>query len=165
MRGVRFTKGELAWLRTWLPVNRQADLDNADHKAVKAADSVMAKLEKAQEPAGVDVAPIEAALVKAAMGKVVELEGGHARASIQAKNVGATPELAKLVGEWMARTHWLHGPMTLIDVLNKWHQWLPKARATEPPPSLQPGLNAETGPGTPTKRPAAQGRRQKAGFR
>jgi hypothetical protein len=165
MRGVRFTRAEMAWLRQWLDANRQADLDNADQKAVKLADSVLAKLDAAQEPVGVDVGPLEEALEKAAMGKVVRLEGGYARASRQAKNVGATPELMTLVGGWMGRQTWLHGPKTIIDVLNQWHNWVPKARATEPPKGMEPGLNAEAGPSPTAERRQAQGRRPKAGFR
>jgi hypothetical protein len=131
MRGVRFTKAEVQYLKGLLSV---------EGAFPKHRIAVLAKLDKANEPAGVDVAPIEAALVKASVGKVVPLEGGHARASVQARAMGVTPDLAALVGGWMARQPWLHGPATLLDVLNKWHQWLPKARATEPPPALQPGL-------------------------
>lgn len=162
MRGVRFTKAEVEFLNSLAADWTEDDLGAKDWRAWC---SIKAKLDKAQEPAGVNVQPIEDALIKAAVGKVVALEGGHARASVQAKNVGATPELAALVGGYMARQSWLHGPLTLIDVLNKWHTWLPKARATEPPPGLEPGLNAETRPSSAPKRPAAAGRRPKAGFR
>ena len=148
-RGIRLTKQEREWLRRFIePQSR------VESKGGKLAQSVLQKLAASEEaPKGVSVEPIEDALIASARGKVVALEAGHARASVQAKAVGATPEDAKLVGAWMARQGWLSGPQTLIDVLNKWYQWLPKARATEPPPALQPGLGtdakAERGPGTP----------------
>lgn len=170
MRGVRFNKAELAYLLDLL----EYEIVGEPAKARKLSASIREKLQKAQEPAGVDVGPIEDALVKASLGKVVPLEGGYARASRQAKAVGVTPELAELVGKWIARQHWLSSPLTLIDVLNKWHQWLPKARATEPPPGMEPGLqrgpgekvnHGKAGSSTPAERPAPAGRGAKAGFR
>lgn len=153
-RGIRLTKQERDVLRILLDPATEGSDPGLDRKQKAARDSILAKLDASEEaPKGVSVEPIEDALIASARGKVVALEAGHARASVQAKAVGATPEDAKLVGAWMARQGWLSGPQTLIDVLNKWYQWLPKARATEPPPALQPGLGtdakAERGPGTP----------------
>lgn len=174
-RGVRFTKAEREWLRSWLPANVAAEEGS---KRAKLGEAVLAKLLASEEaPATVDVAPIEEALVAFARGKVIALEGGFPRARVQATACKATVEDAKLVGGWMARQGWLTGPMTLLDVLNKWHMWLPKARATQPPPALQPGLGTDAvqGPGTaqgeqpsvagsqPGRRPA--GGRTVPGFR
>jgi hypothetical protein len=149
-RGIRLTKAERVWLKAHLhdPCNDYG----WDAKDARLAGSITQKLDASEEaPKGVAIEPIEEALIASARGKVVALEAGHARASVQAKAVGATPETARKVGEWMARQGWLQGPQTIIDVLNKWFQWLPKAKATEPPPALQAGLGA---PGAP-----------KAGFR
>lgn len=160
-RGIRLTKAErevlVAVLGEW------ADTTSLARQA-RAARSVVEKVMASEEaPKGVAIEPIEEALIAAARGKVVALEAGHARASVQAKAVKATPEDAKLVGAWMTRQGWLQGPQTVIDVLNKWYQWLPKARATQPPPALTPGLgdDADNGRGTapagqanPQRRPA-----------
>lgn len=167
-RGVRLTKAEREWLRRVLD-NRGGDETHWDRRGSKLADGLLKKLEASEEtPKGVDIVPIEEALVAAARGKVVALEAGHARASVQAKAVGATPETAKLVGAWMARQGWLQGPQTVLDVMNKWYQWLPKARATEPPPSLAPGLgkpDADTRQGTGSPSPAHPSGRSTPGFR
>jgi hypothetical protein len=138
VKAVRFTKAEVEVIRWALADWRK--LDNC----AKAAASALVKLDKAEEatPAGVNAGPLQAALEATSRGKVVPLAGpgGWARASKQAAAVGATVEDAKLVGAWMARQGWLHGPQTLLDVLNKWPQWLAKARATQPPPSAPPGI-------------------------
>ena len=165
-RGIRLTKVERAALGAWL----DGELNGATHPAPKAATlrSIHKKLLASEEAtAGVDIGPIEAALVAAARGKVVALEAGHGRASVQAKAVGATPETATVVGAWMARQGWLQGPQTVIDVLNKWYQWLPKARATEQPPALKPGLgaDADNGRGPATAGQANPGRRPAPGLR
>lgn len=170
MRAVRFTKAELCVIEGAL--ERAADgsgmMTGKDRSLVGAAKSALAKLKAAQEPAakGADVGPIQAALVASARGKAIALEGGFARASRQCADMGVTPETAKLVGEWMARQGWLTGPMTLLDVLNKWGSWLAKAKATAPPPSLQPGLGTDgTGQGPAPAGQAPPGRRTPQGFR
>jgi hypothetical protein len=163
VKGVRFTKAELELLRALLclitPNSPKADW--------KARNSLLAKLEAAVEaPKGVQVQPVEDALVAAAHGKVLKLEGGHAMASRRCTDAKVTPEDAKLVGGWMARQPWLTGPMTLLDVLNKWYQWLPKARATQPPPALQAGLGTNgTGQGPAQAGPAPKVGRTPQGFR
>ena len=137
-------------------------------RAVKLAASILAKVEESEAAVrGVDIGPIESALIAAARGKVVALEAGHARASVQAKAVGATPETAKVVGSWMARQGWLKGPQTVIDVMNKWYQWLQKARATEPPPAVAPGLgtDADNGRGPAPAGQANPQRRPPPGLR
>jgi hypothetical protein len=161
-RGIRLTKAERAWLSDALGNVAWGG------KGEKLSKAILDKVAASEEsPKGVDIVPIEEALVAAARGKVIALEGGHARASVQAKAVAATPETATMVGAWMARQGWLTGPMTVLDVLNKWYMWLPKARATEPPPALSPGLGADAdtrpGPGTPGKPPT--GGRSTPGFR
>ncbi len=150
-RGIRLTKAERDFLRAHLLEPHGLKWSKAEAKAVA---SILAKVEESEAAAkGVDIVPIEEALVAAARGKVIALEGGHARASVQAKAVGATPADAAMIGAWMARQGWLTGPMTVLDVLNKWFMWAPKARSTEPPPALAPGLGADAdtrqGPGTP----------------
>lgn len=178
-RGVRLTKAERELLKQLftpgasdLSRPRTMDLSSFGRSANKTALAILAKVEASEESGrGVDIVPIEEALVAAARGKVVALEAGHARASVQAKAVGATPETAKLVGAWMARQGWLQGPQTVLDVMNKWYQWLPKARATEPPPSLAPGLgpagkpDADTRQGTGSPSPAHPSGRSTPGFR
>jgi hypothetical protein len=167
-RGIRLTKAERGALQEWLENLGNPPMGGPTNKEAKLAASILEKLRESEEsPKGVDIVPIEEALVAAARGKVIALEGGHARASVQAKAVGATPEGAAMVGAWMARQGWLTGPMTVLDVLNKWYMWLPKARATEPPPALAPGLgaDADTRQGTGPASPAAAGRRSTPGFR
>jgi hypothetical protein len=136
MKGVRFTKAERDLLERVLSV-KHVDLTCWGSKAPKVADSILQKLRAAVDaPKGVDIVPVEEALVRAARGKVVPLEDGHAVASRRAQQMKVTPELAEMVGAWMA----LQGPQTILDVLNKWFQWLPKARSTVPPQTLPPGL-------------------------
>lgn len=157
-RGIRLLKAEREFLKGLLAQSEWLERP----KLAKTAASILQKVVDSETaPAGVPIAPIEAALI-AATAKVVALEAGHDRASKMAATVKANPEQAKVIGEWMQRTHWLHGPQTVLDVLNKWYQWLPKARATEPPKLLAPGLgpagapsgrqeagDVRQGPGTP----------------
>jgi hypothetical protein len=166
-RGIRLTKAERDTLRKLLSA-QYVDLSCYGTRIVKDAASILAKVDASEEtPKGVDVAPIEEALIAAARGKVIALEGGHARAAVMAASMKATPETATIVGAWMGRQGWLQGPQTLIDVLNKWYQWLPKARATEPPPALTPGLgtDATDGRGPAAAGQKAAGRRSTPGFR
>lgn len=166
-RGIRLTKSERESLRLLIgPVN--VNLNSFGSKLVKDADSILRKLLASEEsPAGVNPGPIEEALIAAARGKVIALEGGYDRAARLAGYAKATPEQATDIGAWMARQGWLHGPQTIIDVLNKWHPWLAKARATAPPPALQPGLGTDApdgrGPAKAGKAPA--GGRSTPGFR
>lgn len=156
MKALRLTKAEHSLIWSFVQ----------DHPG-KTAAGLRAKLEKAerQDTVNVAVKPIEDALVAAARGKVVPLVSGHARASVQATRAGATVEDAKVVGEWMARQGWLRGPQTLLDVLNKWPQWLSKAKASAPPPSLQPGFgNADTGSSTEGESSRPAGGRPEPGF-
>lgn len=155
-RGVRFTKAERAFIRAAFA-----------RETGRTALAILAKLDAADVAApGVDVGPIEEALMAAARGKVLAMEGGFGRASVMAAAVNATPETAAMVGAWLARTAYFTQPMTLLDVLNKWHTWLPKARATQPPPALEPGLgpNATDGRSPAQAGQATQGRRRPPGF-
>lgn len=159
-RGVRFTKAEAAIVRALVAAARP------EGPKAKTYDSIVAKLDAAEQPGGIDIGPIQAALVRAAHGKVLELEGGHAVASRRALAMKVTVEQAELVGGWMSRQTWLTTPMTILDVFNKWYQWLPKARATEPPPSLQPGLGTNgTRQGTGAPGTKTSGGRPAPGFR
>lgn len=172
MRGVRFTKAERELLEQCLDVTTH-DWSCFGTKANGLVAGILAKVRAAVEaPAGVSVKPIEDKLIKASRGKVIPLEGGHAVASRRLTAMKVTEEQAELVGAYMARQGWLTSPMTLLDVLNKWYQWLPKARATEPPPNLPAGLGPagapsergpSEGPAAPSK--AAAGRRTAQGFR
>lgn len=159
MKGVRFTKAELALLNDLLSMSED------DPKALKLKASIVAKLAAAVDaPKGVQVQPVEDALVAASHGKVIKLEGGHAIASRRCTDNRVTPEDAALVGAWMARQGWLTGPMTLLDVLNKWPSWLPKARVTAPPPLVAPGLNGVVTQGTPGQGRGGADRRPPPGF-
>lgn len=138
-------------------------------KDQRAALAIEAKLKASEEkPKGVDPGPIEEALVRTARGKVIPLEGGYSMAGGLATAVKATEEQAELVGAYLARSGFFTGPFTVIDVLKKWHSWLPKARATQPPPALTPGLGARdeghTGPGPGTPGPANPPGRTAPGF-
>lgn len=151
-RSLRLTKAERDFLKKAL--GTAMDWSHWGTKTVKTAAGLLAKVEASEERApGINVEPLEQALMRAARGKVVALEGGFDRASRQAGSVKASEELMVTVGEWMARQSWLTGPMTILDVLNKWYQWVPKAKATQPPPGLAPGLGAS----------AVQGQDQEAG--
>jgi hypothetical protein len=165
MKGVRFTKAEANVIRDALDC--LVDGVVGDLKPKHPYHTIKAKLDAAENgESGVAVKPIEDALVKASRGKVLPLEGGHAIASRRMTAMKVTVEEAELVGEWMSRQGWLSSAMTLLDVLNKWYQWLPKARATQPPPSLAPGLGANgTRQGPDPAGKAAPGRRSPQGFR
>jgi hypothetical protein len=166
MRAVRFTKAEVAAL---MDLDRAISFGDFGNCTNKHWDTLVAKVTAACEPAakGANVAPIQEALIAAARGKVIALEGQYGRASRQCGDMGVTPESAQLVGEWMARQGWLHGPMTLLDVLNKWGSWLAKAKATAPPPGLEPGFGKQEHPGggaSPAGK-ATPGGRSPSGFR
>lgn len=168
MKGVRFTKAEVALLEAVFSPradgSRTYDWSCFGKDAQKHGDAIVAKVRAAREaPSGVAVKPIEEALIKASHGKVLALEGGHGRASRMLTAVKATVEDAVLIGAYMARSTWLTSPMTVLDVANKWNSWLPKARATAPPPSLGPGLGTGQGPAPAGK--ATPGRRPPQGFR
>jgi hypothetical protein len=161
-RGIRLTKAERDVLRTLLEAPNAA---RGVPRHAKAVTSILEKLSASEEsPKGVDVAPIEEALIAAARGKVIALEAGHARASVQAKAVGATPETAAMVGAWMARQGWLQGPMTVLDVFQKWYQWVPKARATAPPAELKAGLGEDKGVREGAKSPSTAGDARSGAF-
>ena len=167
MRGVRFTKAEVALLHNVLT---DAVLDTGHMDAVRLAASILTKLQGAsvQKAPSVQVAPIEEALVRTSRGRVVALAGGggYARASVQATNVGATVAGAELVGAWLARQGWWkQGPTTILTVLTRWPEWLAKAMATEPPPSLKEGLGAHAGSGATVAGPRAEGGRPPRGLR
>ena len=161
MKAIRLTKAEVAWIRSALALAVDFTAQQS-----KTKDSILNKLDAAEQaPAGVNPGPIEQALIAGSRGKVVPLAGGFPRASKIATSVGATPEDARAIGEWMARQGWLRGPQTMLDVLNKWPQWLAKARATEPPPSAPPGFGdgaaekgADTRPSTAEPGQGAPGR-------
>jgi hypothetical protein len=153
-RGIRLTKAERDFLKECLA----GDWTNA--KRTKLAGSIVQKLRESEEAVkGVDIVPIEEALIAAARGKVIALEGGHAMASVRAAQMKATPEQAALIGAYLARTPYFTQPMTVLDVFNKWYSWLPKARSTQPPPHLPSGLGPAGAPDAPDERgPAPAGK-------
>ena len=165
MRPVRFTKAEAEALRNHLRAAFFGDCGRLDEKESKLLASVDDKLEAALAPgvAGVAAGPIEQALVRASRGKVVELAGGpaYARASKMATALEVTLQDAELVGGWLARQGWMREPTTLLGVLNKWSEWLPRARATAPPPAAQEGFDgtetAPPGPPGPSRRGGGRG--------
>lgn len=168
MRAIRLTKSEADVIERAIGLAGSPWGETSpDHKAMR---SVLAKLKAAREPAnggGADVGPIQTAMVAAARGKVVPLVTGYPVASRRCAQLGVTPDDARAVGEWMARQGWLRGPQTLLDVLNKWPQWLSKARATAAPEGLKPGLDggrADTGQGDNGKGSGAAPGRPARGF-
>lgn len=164
MKPLRITEVEARWLEELLHTWTLKELWGGP--ALKCAKSILAKVRKVQEPSqNAAVAPIEQALIAGSRGKVVVLVTGHAQASVRAGKLGVTPETAHLVGEYLARTKYLTGPLTLLDILNKWPSYISKAQATQPPPSVpsgfgrEPGDNgAEAGQGTPGTGEGAPGR-------
>lgn len=133
MRAVRFTKAEWSWL--WQLVG---DTRVSNNTAERIRVSVLDKLEALAQPkeSGVDAGALERALEESARGKIVATNTGsghYARLSRQATALGATPEAAREVGAWIAAQGWLQGPLTIFTVLNKWPDWLARARATAPP--------------------------------
>ncbi len=139
-------------------------------KFQKMCGSVLAKLDKAEAPADVSIAEfdgvgaIEKALISKASGKVVQLSGGYGQAHGMAKACKATVADAEVLGGWLSRQNWMNEPTTLIGVLRKWNEWLPRARATQPPPSLEAGFG-DTGQGTKTPSGKAPVGRKPSGFR
>lgn len=166
MRPIRLTKAEAAAIR-------EAISDRQDWEA-KVFQSVLDKLDaaEAQAPAGVAVGPVEQALERTARGKVVRLAGGqgggaaYGRASKQATALGVTVEDAEVVGAWLARQGWLREPVTILTVLNKWPEWLARARATAAPPAAKEGFDAgSTATGTDGEGHGGGGRGRREGFR
>lgn len=171
MRPVRFTKAEARALRDILGAHQDC-LKRMGSAADKVLVSVLSKLDAAESPAhaGVAVGPIEQVLVDRARGKVVELASGpsgYARASKLATAVGATVTDAEVVGDWLARQAWLREPTTVLGVLNKWAEWLPRARATAPPPAAREGFDGPGDAGQGAGRPGGRGGsgRRGEGFR
>lgn len=171
MKAIRLTEAEARAIAEVhaLVAGGPADFDEVMDEHAKPWRSFMAKVAKAREPsANVAVAPIETALVAAARCKVVPLVTGHGQASVRAGKLGVTPEQARLVGQYIASQGWLRGPLTLLDVLNKWPTYLSKATATQPPPSVPAGLNGGTSetaaPGTAGASQRGQEGRAAPGF-
>lgn len=169
MRGVRFTKDEVSLVLSTMAAVAATD---ETPKAQKWAKSVIKKLEDARSPQapGVAAGPLEAALIAAAGGKVVSVGyGSYARLSRQATALNATPEQMRVVGTWMAAQRWLTGPLTIYTVLNKWGDWLARAKATAAPDGFDEGLGARTGTGdvgqgSAPKRPATTAGRRAPGL-
>ncbi len=82
---------------------------------------------------GVAVAPIEAALVASADGKVAPTKGAPPSFWIivgrTLTEAGATPEDATILGTWLSKQAWLTGALTIMSVARKWPDWMARARA------------------------------------
>lgn len=157
MRGVRFTKAEVAYLQSLM------DLPGSD----KLKGTIRAKLTAASATVapGVAAGPLEKALVDAARGKVVPVEpSSYPRVSRMATAVGATPALAATLGQWIASQKWLQGPLTIFTVLSKWPDWAARAKATAAPDGLEEGIAADVGRGAQAKRPASTAGRRAPGI-
>ena len=142
MRGVRYTKAEAGWLRD--VVTRWLSVDHGQRSVAdtRLGERILEKLTAAETAeGGLNVAPLESALVGAARGKVVATTpGGYARASRQARAVGATVDAMGEVGRWLAAQKWLTDPVTILTVLNKWPEWYPRAKASAAPKGIPEGL-------------------------
>lgn len=114
----------------------------------KLLDKVLAEKDKKAAPlraagaTGVNAGPIHAALVLAANPKVANMAeagpGWWARASKRFTEVGATPEKATVLGQWILAQTWLDGQVGWGTVLNKWEDWYARASqsaATEASPT------------------------------
>lgn len=168
MKGVRFTKAERELLEVMLAAATDWTWHTKD--AIKLGNSMLEKLRAAVEaPAGVSVKPIEDALIQSSRGKVVPIMDGHSMVSRRLTAMKVTAEQARAVGAYLGRSSFFTGPFTIIDVVDKWYKWLPKAQATEPPPALEPGLGtggqAQSGQGPAGPGKAPPGRRTPQGFR
>lgn len=154
MRGVRFTKAEVSLLELILAPDANLSGLVLTPLQRRSASFIHTKLQDAQEATiNPSIQPIERSLICGGKHKVIPLITGHARASKQAGECMVTAEQAQLVGEWMFNQQWIKGTSTIIDVLNKWHQWYPKAVAwqEETKRGVKPGLglsNVDTGPST-----------------
>lgn len=163
MRGVRFTKNELETLQMIIGVAIEDEHEEGypNNRTLKDLTSARSKLSKASEPVevGCDAAALERALISRSMGKVVETtRGGYPRASRQATQCGATVDQMIIMGEWLARQKWRTEPTTIIEVLNKWPEWFPKAKATANPLGTREGLSGKSKARMPdSKRPEGFG--------
>lgn len=164
-RPVRLTLAQVALLLDLLT------LDGLEAPTLKMHRAVRAKLEASTVPAapGVDPRALEAALLESARGRVVALPSGasgYSRAAATARNVHATVEDARVVGAWLGRQGWMRGTMTVLGVLNKWDDWLGRARAEAPPTRAEEGYGGTTdtpnGPARPG--PGGRGRGKAEGF-
>lgn len=142
MKGVRYTKAEAAWLRWCVDREVKVAVENSDLQGVRLGERILDKMTAAETAeGGLNVGPLEHALVGAARGKVVPTTpGGYARASRQARAVGATVDAMGEIGRWLSVQKWLTEPVTILTVLNKWPEWYPRARAVAAPKGVPEGL-------------------------
>lgn len=164
MRGVRFTKAEAEFVYQRM---YDADVEGESTKTRKLAVSVMAKIRALSTPTepGVNAGELERALVAASRGKVVPVESGFPRISRVATGLGATVAQATVLGTWIAGESWLRGPLTVFTVLNKWPDWLARAKATAPPAGVDSGIGpGDLGPSTTAKRPTSTAGRRTPGL-
>ena len=167
MRSIRFTKAEAEALLGLLAMRLTFPWSKPE---LRALASVQDKVVAAREDAGpsVNVGALERALLESSRGKAVALVPGpsYGRAAKQAAAAGATVEDMQVMGAWLARQGWMRDPTTLLGVLNKWAEWLPRARATATPPAAREGFDGpgETGPGAAGPSGGGGGRGTPPGF-
>lgn len=157
MKAVRFSGAEVTHLRSVL-------LDTG------VGARILAKLVKAETaPVSIDVRALENRLIETAAGRVIALCSGWALASRRAAAIAPADDDIRAMGRWLSCQHWLTGPLTLLDVLNKWDSWLPKAR-NHALPGVPAGLRSHVpkdnnGRGVASSGEATPRRRQAPGFR
>lgn len=123
------TKTEVAACLKALTLVSLVDFSPAE---VKALTSIKSKLAPSDTPKGANAGALEVALMSKSNGKVVKLASGtgYALASKTAERLDITPEHMTLTGSWIGIQGWLQkGSLTMLDVMRKWHEWYPKAKA------------------------------------
>lgn len=154
MRSVRFTKREAeALLREVSQLDTMDDNMDVDDDVKSAVTKIRAAMEPV--PAGLNVRPIEAALIAHSRGRVVPLLGapGHrwARLSKEGTELGVDVPKAEVLGAWLARQGWMTSTLTIADVFRRWPEWYSKAEA-ERAPNVGQSTDGQ-------RRPTAAGRR------
>lgn len=160
MRGIRLTKDEVSLIeQVFNDSYFTSSMD--DNKSFKARNSILSKISSAQAPSvNPSIKPLEDILVSNAGGKVIPLSDplGYARASRQAGLLGlndATGQDFATMGIWINTQAWIktmNGFLTILDVLNKWSQWFPKAKASNVNTGQSPN---KSGQGITGRRPAS----------
>lgn len=146
MRAIRITKSQ----RTTL--EHLASLD-WDSKVIRKdlSDLLRKMVEADTDDVPVHIGLLESALITNSNNKCIGIDSfGWARATRQARLVGlGDGNVGDMVvmGKWLSCQQWLPAQsLTIIDVLNKWVTWWPKAQAAIKP-VLKKGLNEPiTGP-------------------
>lgn len=109
---------------------------------------LLSKIDKASEPTkSIDIKGLESTLILQSGKKVIALadDAGKARAARQAKLLELDNDSIssmETMGRWIRNQKWLTGKLTILDVLNKWSSWWPKAlEANHGNTNAGPGIN------------------------